>query len=121
MEEVQPRSGQIIELQSLRGIAALTVAIGHALTYYYATSSYGSMVLNGRGAVVVFFVLSGYVLTRSLRSTHFDRHSVLYFYGQRAFRIYPAMWAASTLGLLYLVALHWQIRLLRRWGPGAFA
>lgn len=84
MEEVQPRSGQIIELQSLRGIAALTVAMGHALTYYYATSSYGSMVLNGRGAVVVFFVLSGYVLTRSLRSTHFDRHSVLYFYGQRA-------------------------------------
>ena len=69
MEEVQPRSGQIIELQSLRGIAALTVAIGHALTYYYATSSYGSMVLNGRGAVVVFFVLSGYVLTRSLRPT----------------------------------------------------
>jgi peptidoglycan/LPS O-acetylase OafA/YrhL len=122
MEEVQPRSGQIIELQSLRGIAALTVAIGHALTYYYATSSYGSMVLNGRGAVVVFFVLSGYVLTRSLRSTHFDRHSVLYFYGQRAFRIYPAMWAASTLGLLYLVALHWQIRLADGsfGAPGAF-
>jgi peptidoglycan/LPS O-acetylase OafA/YrhL len=80
------------------------------------------MVLNGRGAVVVFFVLSGYVLTRSLRSTHFDRHSVLYFYGQRAFRIYPAMWAASTLGLLYLVALHWQIRLADGsfGAPGAF-
>jgi peptidoglycan/LPS O-acetylase OafA/YrhL len=80
------------------------------------------MVLNGRGAVVVFFVLSGYVLTRSLRSTHFDRHSVLHFYGQRAFRIYPAMWAASTLGLLYLVALHWQIRLADGsfGAPGAF-
>jgi peptidoglycan/LPS O-acetylase OafA/YrhL len=40
-----------------------------------------------------------------------DRHSVLHFWGQRAFRIYPAMWAAGTLGLWYLVALHWQIRL----------
>jgi hypothetical protein len=61
--EVKWRSGYIIGLQSLRGVAALTVCIGHALQSYYVDSSYGSMVLNGRGAVVVFFVLSGYVLT----------------------------------------------------------
>ena len=111
MENAKPRSGQIAELQSLRGIAALTVAIGHTLTYYYDTSSYGSMVLNGRGAVVVFFILSGYVLTCSLRGRSFDLDSVLTFWGQRAFRIYPAMWVATFVGLWYLVALHWHIRL----------
>lgn len=111
MVEVKSRSGHVIELQSLRGIAALTVCIGHALQYYYVESSYGSMVLNGRGAVVVFFVLSGYVLTCSLRSFDFHRRPVLYFYAQRAFRLYPAIWAACTFGLWYLCTLHWQIRL----------
>ncbi len=111
MQNVEPRSDKVPELQSLRGIAALTVAIGHTLTFYYDTSSYGSMVLNGRGAVVVFFVLSGYVLTCSLRGNRFDPDSILRFWGQRAFRIYPALWVATAAGLWYLVALHWQIRL----------
>jgi peptidoglycan/LPS O-acetylase OafA/YrhL len=107
------RSGQITELQSLRGLAAAVVAIGHALTFYYMGngSGYGSLVLNGRAAVVVFFVLSGYVLTRSLRHSSFDRQALVYFYGQRFFRIFPAIWCASLLGLWYLADLHWRIPL----------
>jgi peptidoglycan/LPS O-acetylase OafA/YrhL len=101
----------VVELQSLRGIAAVAVMLGHSLTYYAVPAWFVSLALlcNGRAAVVVFFVLSGYVLTRSLRNSRFDRASILRFYLQRAFRIYPAIWAASALGLWYLFALHWRI------------
>ncbi len=99
------------ELQALRGIAAFAVMIGHCLIYYDIPPLFSSIALffNGRSAVVVFFVLSGYVLTRSWRDTPFNRANILRFYMQRAFRIYPAVWAASAFGLLYLVFLHWQI------------
>jgi peptidoglycan/LPS O-acetylase OafA/YrhL len=105
------RSGHIIELQSLRGVAAVAVMIGHALDYYASPTWFRHLawVANGRGAVVVFFVLSGYVLTRALRNTPLDRAGVLRFYVQRAFRIYPAIWAASAVGLWYLAVLHWRI------------
>ena len=104
-------SGQITELQSLRGIAAVTVMISHCLDGYGPSPllSQISSLFNGRAAVVVFFVMSGYVLTRSLQRGHFDRDAVLRFYVRRVFRLYPAIWAASALGLAYLFALHWQI------------
>ncbi len=105
------RSGHIIELQSLRGIAASAVMFGHAFNYYDTPQwlHTAALVFNGRAAVVVFFVLSGYVLTRSLRKSDFSLASVLRFYVQRLFRIYPAIWGASALGLLYLLLLHWRI------------
>jgi peptidoglycan/LPS O-acetylase OafA/YrhL len=84
---------------------------GHAFNYYDTPNWLHSaaLVFNGRAAVVIFFVLSGYVLTRSLRKSDFSLASVLRFYVQRLFRIYPAIWAASSLGLLYLLVLHWRI------------
>ena len=108
---LRDRSGHIVELQSLRGIAATAVLFGHVIGYY--TIPDWLVILgkfsNGRAAVVVFFVLSGYVLTRSLRSSNFDLGAVTQFYVQRWFRIYPALWAASFFALEYLVALHWNI------------
>ncbi len=105
------RSGHIVELQSLRGIAAVAVALGHAVNYYDTPDWFHRLgwLFNGRAAVVVFFVLSGYVLTRSQRRSSFDLGSILRFYVQRLFRIYPAIWAASVLGMLYLLLLHWRI------------
>lgn len=113
------RSGHIIELQSLRGIAATAVLFGHVIGYYAIPDWLVDLgkLANGRAAVVVFFVLSGYVLTRSLRSSPFDLNAVTRFYVQRWFRIYPAIWAASFLGLGYLVALHWKIP-VDNIGPG---
>ena len=65
-----PRHTQRIEgLQSLRGVLALAVAAGHSwsmlpiatwLDYLALT------VLQAGNAVMVFYVLSGYVLSRSL-------------------------------------------------------
>jgi peptidoglycan/LPS O-acetylase OafA/YrhL len=105
------RAGHIVELQSLRGIAAAAVMLGHAFNYYATPEWFHSLALlcNGRAAVVVFFVLSGYVLTRALRGRALDRTAVRRFYVQRLFRIYPAIWAASLLALAYLLLLHWRI------------
>lgn len=105
------KSHHIIELQSIRGIAAAAVMVGHAMVYYDTPMWFHRLAIlsNGRAAVVIFFVLSGYVLTRSLSKSAFDRAAVLRFYVQRLFRIYPAVWVASAMGLGYLFLLHWQI------------
>ena len=89
----------------------MAVMFGHTLVYYETPSwfHYLAIICNGRAAVVIFFVLSGYVLTRSLRNSSFDTTSTLRFYLQRFFRLYPAIWAASALGLIYIFGLHWQI------------
>ena len=110
-EALRDHSGHIIELQSLRGIAATAVLFGHVIGYYSIPNwlvDVGKF-SNGRAAVVIFFVLSGYVLTQSLRSSAFDPPAVARFYLQRWFRIYPAIWPISLLALGYLVALHWNI------------
>ena len=106
------RSEHIPELQSLRGIGAVAVVVAHCLVSYDVPPwfiQFQKVLANGQAAVVVFFVLSGYVLTRSLQKARFNRDNVLRFYVQRMFRLYPAIWAASALGLAYLFALHWQI------------
>jgi peptidoglycan/LPS O-acetylase OafA/YrhL len=98
----------LIELQSLRGLAACTVLMGHATQMYdqpHATI-YVSSFFNGRGAVVLFFVLSGFVLTRSLRNDPFTSRSIMRFYVRRLMRLYPAIWVASTLSLGYLFTVH---------------
>jgi peptidoglycan/LPS O-acetylase OafA/YrhL len=62
-------SGKLIELEALRGIAALIVFNSHfceGLVPNVTSSINGSLLfvaLNGPAAVIVFFVLSGFVLT----------------------------------------------------------
>jgi peptidoglycan/LPS O-acetylase OafA/YrhL len=97
-------------IESLRGIAALAVVGYHAnarlsggITYNwfdgFARRAF-SAVSNGAGAVVIFFVLSGFVLARSLDS---NPNSVRFF-RHRAFRLFPAAMAVVAL----LTVLHWQ-------------
>ena len=67
-------SQRIPELDSLRGIASLLVMIHHNLLasnlmvgpLFVLTSTPFSAIFTGRHAVMFFFVLSGFVLTRSL-------------------------------------------------------
>ncbi|MDP1027446.1 acyltransferase [Sphingomonas sp. KR1UV-12] len=96
----------VIELQSLRGIAALIVVVYHCALYYdygAASRSAMSLIFNAHGAVVTFFVLSGFVLTLSLMRSPLDRRRIGFFYIRRAFRIYPALWTACALALIYLL------------------
>ena len=101
----------IVELQSLRGIASMMVVGAHTLGYFATPRWFDELheLSNGQAAVIIFFVLSGYVLTKSLQHSDFSAHALAGFYTKRVFRIYPALWAASLLGLAYLVVLHYGV------------
>jgi peptidoglycan/LPS O-acetylase OafA/YrhL len=96
-------------IESMRGIAALTVVGYHVRGQFSETPAYGwfdgfayrilTALSNGVGAVVIFFVLSGFVLARSL-----DANSdPVRFFRNRIFRLFPAAMFVVTL----LTALHW--------------
>lgn len=94
-------------LESLRGLAALSVAIYHSAAMYsvpdtqWAGGLFLRIIGNGGGGIFLFFVLSGYVLTLSLRRS-FARGSVLVetgvFYIRRAFRLMPLLMISILLG-----------------------
>jgi peptidoglycan/LPS O-acetylase OafA/YrhL len=97
----------IPRIESLRGIAALTVVAYHVWGQFSDTPCAGwdavafyllKGLSNGIGAVVGFFVISGFVLARSLEA---NPEAVRYF-RNRAFRLFPAAVAVVAL----LTALH---------------
>jgi peptidoglycan/LPS O-acetylase OafA/YrhL len=91
----------IPRLESLRGVAAVLVAAYHCGVMYLQYPASGTSRLyfafaNGLGCVVVFFVISGFVLARSL-----DRDASISFASfarNRAFRLLPA--SIAVVGLL---------------------
>jgi peptidoglycan/LPS O-acetylase OafA/YrhL len=97
-------------IESLRGVAALTVVGFHVAGVMSASAPYGridafiykilSAALNGTGAVVAFFVISGFVLARSLEANP----DPVRFVRNRIFRLVPAAAAAVAL----LTFLHWR-------------
>lgn len=108
MADTTNQSPHNTQLQSLRGIAALVVMIHHSLRVYgsgnwaWVTSEW---ILNAQAAVIIFFVLSGYVLSRSLARRGLDRRGVTIFYIRRAFRIYPALWIGIAFGAVYALVI----------------
>ena len=102
-----PASSRIIALDGLRGVAAAIVVFGHCMCVMQRTAGAFPVVfrtplalfLNGPGAVQLFFVLSGFVLTGSLSKTS-GRFVNLQFLVRRAFRIYPPYWFAVVLSWL---------------------
>lgn len=91
----------IPRLESLRGVAAVLVGVYHCACMFLPFPNSGAYrpifgFANGLGCVVVFFVISGYVLTRSLDNSagpHWWK-----FMRNRAFRLLPA--AIVVVGLL---------------------
>jgi peptidoglycan/LPS O-acetylase OafA/YrhL len=114
----------VIALESVRGLAALAVALFHSFHFLpvdgarifagtfrqLETVDQWLMRLimvpfNGAAAVTLFFVLSGFVLTLSLRRDNRPLGPKLFaFCGRRIFRIYPAL--AVNL-LVTSAALYW--------------
>ena len=95
------RHHQYERLDSLRGLAALTVGIGHAvLSLNFSTGSpVRALVLglfNANYAVDMFFVLSGFVLQNMLTGFTIE-HNVAYWL-RRLARIYPLLWASLFAG-----------------------
>jgi peptidoglycan/LPS O-acetylase OafA/YrhL len=97
------KTGFIPRLESLRGIAALTVVGYHVNNQLSGGSANGWLdtlasrligaCANGSSAVVTFFVLSGFVLARPLDSNP----DPVRFLRNRVFRLFPA--AAMTVTL----------------------
>ncbi len=86
------QSSRIPELDGLRGLAILLVVASHA---FIVPADMGGPV-----GVTLFFVLSGYLITRLLliEKDRFGRVSLKAFYGRRALRLFPAL-------LIYLVGI----------------
>jgi len=99
-----------IPLQSMRGIAALIVLLFHCSIYFNQaplTTSLFARLFNGPASVLSFFVLSGFVLTLSQLNRPLTIGETAVFYLRRIFRIYPALWFAVILALVYhMLALH---------------
>ncbi len=100
-------------LESLRGIAAIAVVLTHCIGTFpingnraWWLSAFGDLsfanqclaivgaVFNGGAAVVLFFVLSGYVLTLSLQRSGTTLLGIAAFLVRRVMRLMPPMWVS---------------------------
>jgi peptidoglycan/LPS O-acetylase OafA/YrhL len=96
-------------------VACLVVLIGHVIQvinyhdsllnpYLSAADTIVTAAFNAQGAVLLFFVLSGCVLSLSLKHlTDFDPRLILSFYVKRVFRLYPLLWFATGLAMISMV------------------
>lgn len=95
------------ELDGLRGLAALSVFVSHFIGVFSVTSltlkkisnTPIHLLWNGEGAVFLFFLLSGFVLTLPYVRQK-DKLNLFPFYVKRIFRIYPAFFFAFILSII---------------------
>lgn len=108
-------SNRFTYLDSTRGIAALIVLLAHyqltilpQLNNSWVLKSPFALLVDGKAAILYFFVLSGFVLTLSLRNTELSIPGYWKFIVSRFFRIYPAY--LFTLILTFFVISNVNIR-----------
>jgi peptidoglycan/LPS O-acetylase OafA/YrhL len=114
----RPDRGHIVELDSLRGVAALFVVFDHFLRGWYLASqghfvgnfAYVPFLANGQSAVMLFFVLSGFVLTLPMLSAKPQSYPA--YAVRRICRIYLPYLAALMVALFAC----WRVRSLNRYG-----
>ncbi len=110
------KTGRIRELDGWRGVSILAVIFGHCWVYRFSTATeHSPKVLMhfawhaGEGGVCVFFVISGFVITRLLLSEERRNGSISLrsFYARRFFRIVPVfyllLFVVSVLSLLRVI------------------
>jgi peptidoglycan/LPS O-acetylase OafA/YrhL len=113
--------GHSARLQSLRAIAALSVAVGHSFTLMIngriedphftlrpgnALLAAGEVAIQPNTAVVLFYVLSGFVLGEALRRSRLPsgfRH-LLGFAIRRLWRLLPVMWISIAFAATVAIA-----------------
>jgi peptidoglycan/LPS O-acetylase OafA/YrhL len=97
---------RISALDSLRGMAILMVMAGHYLPGHVLSGSAAWHVTSlGRGGVILFFLLSGYLIYWNV-----ERQTAGIFLSRRAFKILPA-YIISVVALFafgYLAGVRWQ-------------
>ncbi|MBB2155764.1 acyltransferase [Gluconacetobacter diazotrophicus] len=113
--EARSERSYLGQLTSLRGIACLVVLVGHVIQVIrydpVPRSPWGRAVhdivtyaFNAQAAVLLFFVLSGCVLSLSLRRVErFDWSALTGFYIKRVFRICPLLWVSVLFAIVVTV------------------
>jgi peptidoglycan/LPS O-acetylase OafA/YrhL len=111
-----------VRLQSLRGLAALAVAVGHAFTLMpngrvenasfvlkpsNAVLAAAEVLIQPNTAVIVFYVLSGFVLGEAFRRRRSSASlpHLLAFTVRRLWRLIPVMWLSIFFSAVILVAI----------------
>lgn len=89
--------GRLYGLDALRGVAALLVAIGHLLAIY----GLPSLGFSGAFCVSLFFMLSGFVMTRTYEQRMRDGLATLPFMRLRYRRLFVPMAVGSSVGLIW--------------------
>lgn len=95
-KDLAPR-GRILELDALRGLAAVAVVLFHYTTRFQQMFGHqdplAASVPWGHYGVALFFMLSGFVILMTLERTA----NAVKFAWARFSRLYPAYWAAAAL------------------------
>ncbi len=99
---MQQKENRILELDALRGIAALSVFFYHA-SIYYKESVYFSCFRFGLMGVDLFFIISGFVIFSSVQNK-----SRLQFIKSRFLRLYPSYWFAVTLTFILIIIKYYE-------------
>ncbi|GAA4100294.1 acyltransferase family protein [Nonomuraea soli] len=95
------RTSRLAWLDALRGVAALVVVFEHAIDPLLGEVPKDRFAF-GTFGVMVFFLVSGYIVPASLER----RGSVRGFWISRVMRLYP-LWAVCVAGSVLLAALGW--------------
>lgn len=105
--------GKIVSIQLLRAVAAVAVAAAH-LAFGFADHigpglDLGTDWRGGReaqGAVMLFFIVSGYVMVESSQGRFGTPGARGHFWRRRVIRIMPPYWIASLLLAAVLIVFH---------------
>jgi len=105
-------AGRVVELDSLRGVAAATVVVHHlwGISSNTPPAWYFVPITSGQEAVILFFVLSGYVLSLPVWTGRQSSYPI--YLVRRIFRIYVPFVAAlilSAIGCTVFYKTHLQL------------
>jgi peptidoglycan/LPS O-acetylase OafA/YrhL len=104
----------IPELDGLRGVAVILVLLAHSTMVFVRVplftawlDRYGSL------GVQIFFVLSGFLITRILLETRGSSHFFSSFFARRGLRIYPLYYGVFAFvvlsGIVHQHGVHWWV------------
>ncbi|MFC3661151.1 acyltransferase family protein [Luteimonas notoginsengisoli] len=102
---------RFVELDALRGLAAMAVVLYHYSTQYGDEIGHASRLPfgfpEGNYGVYLFFMISGFVILMSLERSH----SAMDFVVSRVSRLFPAYWSAVALtaAVVWACGMPWQL------------
>lgn len=102
---------RLFYLDGVRGLAAISVSLAHYFMFYKEFKLDGSfeiLVVDlftryldlGKFGVVVFFMVSGFIVPNSIKSNLDKKRVLLVFLVSRLYRLYPAYWLSVVIGFI---------------------